>query len=114
MTKDELDAFYENQTLSQEDWFKYKGEIYFIQGYWDHVTNKICLVVDNITANKDVWSSEVDDTPNAQENNVKEFMKTPLFDGKTFMEIFSEVKWLYSDEDEDDDDNESEITKSPA
>lgn len=78
MTKDELEAFCENQTLSQEDWFKYNGEIYFIQGFYISQENKMCLTLDNIASNKEVWINKVDyQEDDTQETNVKEFLKPP-------------------------------------
>ena len=102
MTKDELSAFYTDLVNSQEDWFKYNGEIYFVQGYCSLETNKLTITLENLTADKYVWINELDETINTQEANAKAFMKAPVFEGKTFMEIYPDVKWLYYDEDDDD------------
>ena len=108
MTKDEFNAFCEDLTLSLEEWFKYNGEIYFIQGYFVSETKKLCLTIGNVTSNKDVWERNVPYDPETQnslelqETNVKAFLMSPLFNGKTFIEIYPEVKWLFYDEDDDD------------
>ena len=102
MTKDELTAFYTDQVNSQEGWFKYKGETYFIQGYLDLDTNKLCIDLVNLTTNKRVWIHELDKPTSVQETNAKAFMEAPIFEGKTFMEIYPDVKWLYYDDDDDD------------
>lgn len=84
-----LDHLYHGDEL----WIKYKGVVYFIQGWYDkkkpHPWVMEChtLATDPLTR---LFYTEESSMPEC----AKKLLELPLFDGKTLPEIEQDVKWV--------------------
>ncbi len=84
-----LDHLYHGDEL----WIKYKGVVYFIQGWYDKkkplpwVMECHTLATDPLTR---LFYTEESSMPEC----AKKLLQLPLFDGKTLPEIEQDVKWV--------------------
>lgn len=82
-----VDDLYQGQELN----FLYNDRKYFIQGFYENGTYSLTLTRFVPLLEQYLWHNSSNDT---MYENAKEFMKSKVFDGKTFAEIESEVEWL--------------------
>ena len=91
MINGDYKMFVEDLYEGKEMNFSYKDRIYFLQGWYDSSVYHMELIRFVPLLQKNLW--EHSSTVSMYENG-KEFMKSKIFDGKTFAEIESEVEWL--------------------
>ncbi len=85
--------FLDNLYHGDELWIKYKGVVYFIQGWYDEkkplpwVMECHTLATDPLTR---LFYTEESSMPEC----AKKLLQLPLFDGKTLPEIEQETEWV--------------------
>lgn len=90
MINGDLNDFIDKLTYGDEVLFSYEGKKYFIQGY---KKNGICtLYLSQFEPPIDwyIWTCSRE----SKLQPVDEFLSAQIWDGKTFMEIESEVEWV--------------------
>lgn len=77
--------------ICQEIDFRFRGKHYFCQGYCYHKTGLSHMeVMMRFPPYECVWEH---DDPSAMKC-LEEFLKAPIFDGKTFWEVEEEIEWF--------------------
>lgn len=85
--------FLDHLYYGDELWIKYKGVVYFIQGWYDEkkplpwVMECYTLATDPLTR---LFYTEESSMPKC----AKKLLEQPLFDGKRLPEIEQDVKWV--------------------
>lgn len=90
MINGDINDFIEKLTYGDEIIFTYHGKKYFIQGF--ETDGKLTLYLD-------LWEPPGEDyvwvgVGTDKNYPVEEFLSAPIWDGRTFMEIESEVEWV--------------------
>ena len=91
MINGDYKMFVDDLHYGQEMNFSYKNRKYFIQGWYEKPVYHMELIRFVPLLEKKLWeyNSKV-----SMSECAKEFMKSKIFDEKTFAEIESEVEWL--------------------
>lgn len=89
--------FVDNLYFGTEMYFIYRGQRYFIQGWYDNPLHHLVLDYDyeNTGAPNEYAFAGYLWEHNAEDSNecVQEFLNAPLWDGKTFYEVEKEITW---------------------
>ena len=97
MINGDYNMFINDLYNGQEMNFLYKERKYFIEGSYTDSTYCIELYRFVPLLKNPLW---IHSSKNDMSECAKEFMKSKIFDGKTFAEIESEVEWLDFDPDD--------------
>ncbi len=84
-----LDHLYHGDEL----WIKYKGVVYFIQGWYDKKTHPWAMECDSLATDPLTRLFYTEESSSMLEC-AKKLLAQPLFDGKTLPEIEQDVKWV--------------------
>ena len=88
--------FLDNLNYGEEMYLKYKGKVYFVQGWHETETPSIyymcCTILKGGSGDSkdDLWESY---KPSLHEC-AQEFLEQPIFEGKKLPEIEREVEWV--------------------
>lgn len=84
---DFLDRLY----LGEELVFEYRDKIYFIQGWWEEesVATMVLDLVEKQDFHHYIWKKDA----NTMKACADAFLSTPLWEGKTFLQIQETVTW---------------------
>ncbi len=93
MINGDLNEFLDLMKRGMELVFVYKGQKFFIQGYYDfkNETSTLCLDRWEPPLQGDVW---VGTSVKDKYCDIDEFCNAKIFDGKSFWEIEPEVEWV--------------------
>ena len=87
-----LSEFIDQLYYGQEIVFLYKGNKYFIQGWWSEDKKTTTLVLEEVNKNSSdgyIWEYHAAKMSICAEA----FLSAPIWDGKDFLQIESEVTW---------------------
>lgn len=90
MINGNLNDFIEKATYGDEIIFTYKEKKYFIQGYKENGKCTLYLSQWEPPIDWYIWTGEGGD----KQYPVIEFLTAPIWSGKSFMDIESEVEWV--------------------
>ena len=94
MTSGNINEFIDGLYYGDERWFMFHGVKYFIQGWVKN--EKFTLVLEQMEPDPEkvcpLWK-ETRSFDKKQEV-VENFLKAPLFDGKTFWQVEQEMEWV--------------------
>lgn len=92
MIDGKMTEFVDQLYNGQEIVFLFKGKKYFIQGWWDETGSTATMALEEMSESPFdgyLWQHQADKMGKCAE----EFLAAPLWGGKSFYQIESEVTW---------------------
>ncbi len=94
MIDGDYSEFLDHLYYGDELWLKYKGVVYFIQGWYDEKKPLPWVMECDTLATDPLTRLFYTEESSSMLECAKKLLKQPLFDGKTLPEIEQDVKWV--------------------